>query len=94
MPAPGYTWLETPRLNRAIRRKHLRTPVSQVLAEFDASYNEILGLARRLTRADLLKPGRFAWTGNHVFATYLGANTASHYRTASKYVKRWTRTLG
>jgi hypothetical protein len=34
---------------------------------------------------------RFAWTGKNPLTTYLGANTCSHYRTATKILKRWLR---
>jgi hypothetical protein len=48
-------------------------------------------LARGLPERELLEPGRFAWTGKNPLTTYLGANTASHYRTATKILKRWLR---
>jgi hypothetical protein len=89
MPAPGYKWGQTPALNRAIWRKHHRESVATVLSRFDASYREILSLARRLSPEDLLVPGRFAWTGKLPLSAYLGPNTCSHYRTAGKFLKRW-----
>jgi len=91
MPAPGYKWGQTPALNRAIWRKHHRESVATVLSRFDASYREILSLARRLSPEDLLVPGRFAWTGKLPLSAYLGPNTCSHYRTAGKFLKRWQR---
>jgi len=36
----------------------------------------------------LLRPGHFAWTGRNPLATYLGANSASHYRFATKVLTR------
>lgn len=89
MPAPGYKWNETPDLNRAIQRRHADAAWEDVSAAFESSFDEIDGLIGTLSDDDLFEPGRFAWTGNHPLITYLGANTASHYATAAKILKRW-----
>lgn len=89
LPAPGYKWSETPKLNRAIQRKHRARSMAAVRREFDASYEEILSVARRLSEEEIFTPGRFPWTGKNKLVTYLGANTVSHYRTATKILRRW-----
>lgn len=91
VPAAGYKWNETPRLNQAIWRKHRSRSWRTVRQEFDSSYEEVLGLARRLGEDELLTPSAFSWTGNLPLMTYLAANTSSHYRTAKKLIKRWLR---
>ena len=89
MPAPGYKWNETPRLNRAIWQKHRSRPQAVVMADFDSGYRSILQIVETLSAEQLLMPGPFAWTGRHPLSTYLGPNTASHYRFAIKAIKRW-----
>lgn len=89
MPAAGYKWGETPRLNRAIWRKHRSRSAAAVRADFDSGYSRILGVVEGLSPAQLLVPGHFEWTGRHGLVTYLGPNTASHYRFAIKALKRW-----
>ena len=91
VPAPGYKWNQTPELNRAIWSKHRRKSVKRVLAEFDASFEEILSLVRALPQKKLLNPGCFAWTGENALATYLAPNTCNHYRAATRILKRWLR---
>jgi hypothetical protein len=91
LPAPGFKWSETPALNREIWRKHHRKSSAQVREAFDASYAEILLVAKSISPRSLLAPGGHAWTGKSPLATYLGANTSSHYRTAAKIIRRWTR---
>ncbi|MBK8809410.1 MAG: ClbS/DfsB family four-helix bundle protein [Acidobacteria bacterium] len=91
MPAPGFKWSEMPRLNRLIREKHRSRSLSAVRADFDSGYERILNIAESLTPAQLFEPGHFSWTGKSALKTYLGANTASHYRFAMKAVKRWQR---
>ena len=94
MPAPGYGWNETPRLNRAIWRKHKGRPTGELWEELQSSHAEVLGLAQSLSPEQLLSPGQFAWTGRNALVTYLGANTASHYRFAIRVLKRWRRSEG
>jgi hypothetical protein len=89
MPAPGYSWSETPRLNRAIRARNRALSRRAVLADLETGYDRILRLAEALSAEQLLMPGHFDWTGSHALTTYLGANTASHYRFALKVIKRW-----
>ncbi len=89
MPAPGYKWNEMARLNRAIWEKHRSRSVSAVRADFDAGYQRIIELVEEVSPDRLLSPGHFNWTGKHSLATYLGPNTASHYRFAMKVLKRW-----
>jgi len=91
MPAAGYRWNETPRLNRAIWRKHRSRTPAAVWSDFTASHRQIVALVESLTPSELLRPGSFHWTGKYPLTTYLGANTASHYRFASKVLDRWRR---
>ena len=91
MPAPGYKWNETPRLNRAIWEKHRGRAFSSVKDDYESTHRGVLDLVRELSEADLFEPGRFRWTGRNALVTYVGANTASHYRFAQKVIKRWQR---
>jgi hypothetical protein len=91
MPAPGYKWNETPKLNRAIQKKHRDRSWESVLAGFSETHERVMQVVRRLSEAELLEPGHFEWTGRNAIVTYIGANTASHYRFASKALRRWSR---
>lgn len=95
MPAPGYKWSQTPRLNRAIWEKHRARSSVAVRADFDSGHSRIVQIVEALSAAQLLESGHYAWTGRHPLATYIGPNTASHYRFAIKAIKRWRkRTAG
>lgn len=88
LPARGYKWNETPRLNQAIWAKHRLKSTGKVIDELEASYQEILLLIRQLSQEELLTSGHFAWTGKYPLTTYLAPNTCSHYRFATKILKR------
>lgn len=89
MPAPGFKWSETPELNRAIWEKHRSGSPPDAMADFESGYRRIVRLVEDLAPEQLLRAGRFAWTGKHPLTTYLGPNTASHYRFAIKVIRRW-----
>lgn len=89
MPAPGFKWNETQRLNQAIWAKHRARSRGEVRADFDLGYTRILRIVETLSPQQLLESGHFAWTGKHSLSTYIGPNTASHYRFAIKAIKRW-----
>ena len=89
MPAPGYKWSETPRLNRAIWEKHRSRSQAAVRADFDSGYRRIVQIVEALSPEQLLESGHYEWTGKHPLTTYIGPNTASHYRFAIKVIKRW-----
>ncbi|MFM8593733.1 MAG: ClbS/DfsB family four-helix bundle protein [Chloroflexota bacterium] len=89
MPAPGYKWSEIPRLNRAIWEKHRSRSHGAVQTDFDSGYGRIVQIAEALSPEQLLESGQFEWTGRNSLATYVGPNTASHYRFALKVIKRW-----
>jgi hypothetical protein len=91
LPAPGYKWSETPRLNRAIWEKHRGRSPADVRTEFEQGHARIQHLVATATAEELFVPGYFPWTGHNALITYLGANTASHYRFARNVIKRWRR---
>jgi len=91
MPAPGFQWNETPALNRSIWKKHSGQSFEEVWEDFSRSYGEIVYLVEGLSEEVLLEPGHFSWTRKNPLATYLAPNTASHYRFATKVLRRWMR---
>lgn len=94
MPAPGYKWNETPRLNRDIWAKHRDRSFDAVKADCDSSHGRIIRLLEGLSEAELFESRHFGWTGKNSLVTYAGANTASHYRFARKVLKRWLKSSG
>ena len=89
LPAPGFKWNETPKLNQAICATHRLKSARKVIHEFESSYREMFFLIQRLSQEELLTPGHFAWTGKYPLTTYLAPNSSSHYRFATKVLKRW-----
>lgn len=94
MPAPGYRWNETPRLNRDLQRRFARHGVTRNREQLEDSHRRVRRWVARLSDEDLFVAGRFAWTGKHALVKLVAPNTCNHYRTASGFVRRWLRGQG
>lgn len=91
LPAPGFTWRETPALNREIQRRFARRSTALLEVEFEETYAQVLELVRGLRENELLEPGHFAWTRKLPLSSFIAPNTCSHYAVARKILKRWRR---
>ena len=92
MPAPGFTLRELPRLNEMIRRKHHHRSLRSVMRDYREYHERVMVLITGLPDADLVRLGRFSWTGpSWTLSDYLRASTAAHYLWARTRIRRWWR---
>jgi len=89
MPAPGYTWSQTPALNEEIFQRHKDEPWDQVVNRLDRSYHRVDEVIASYRNNDLFTNKRYAWTGSTSVGAYATSATSSHYAWARKLVKRW-----
>ena len=88
LPAPGYKWSETPALNQMIYEKHRNRPLVEIMAEFQASHQEIVEVIRALTNDDLFTAGRYPWTQKNTLGAYFVSATSSHYLWARNEMRK------
>lgn len=88
-PAPGLNWRQLDILNQQIYEKHKDRLLADVLAEFDASYEEILDLVNGMSEQELFTPGQYAWVGDGILADWVAANTSNHYNWAKTCIRKW-----
>ncbi|MGQ0629290.1 MAG: ClbS/DfsB family four-helix bundle protein [Phycisphaerales bacterium] len=87
-PADGFKWSETRQLNHAIYLRCKGHALARVLRDFKAGHAALHARAATTNESDLLAIGRFAWCGKTwSIAKHIRANTAAHYRWASKHFK-------
>ena len=74
-------------LNQDFYARNRFRPLQDVLADFNASYQEIYQTIQAIPEADMFSSGRYAWTDRWVLADYITGNTCSHYYWANGKIK-------
>lgn len=92
-PDKVYNWHQLPALNQTIYEKHKDKSLEQVHQEYDSSFKEFMAEIEKMSEEALFLPQYFEWTGKGLLCEYVNANTANHYRWASKLICKFTRNL-
>lgn len=92
LPAPGFGWKDVPMLNEQIYRTHQRRSLRSVMGDYEKYHQKMLDLIESVPEKHLVAIGHFSWTGKSwSLSDYICANTASHYRWATKHIRQWNR---
>ena len=92
-PDDNFNWRQLPALNHEIYLKHKDLSLEKVCKNYQESFDEMMAAIDGMTEEELFTPEFYKWTGNGLLRDYVNANTASHYRWASKLIRRFTRSL-
>ncbi len=92
-PDEHYNWRQLRALNQEIYGKYKDRGLTQVRQAFDESFDEIRTVVQDMTEEELFTPKYYAWTGNGLLRDFVNANTASHYRWASRLIRKFKRGL-
>ena len=93
MPAPGYTWKETPALNDEIYQRIKGDSYDAVTTRLDDSYRRVRRVLEDYTDSDLSTKRRYRWTGSTSVLSYAVSATSSHYDWARKLISRFQKKL-
>lgn len=88
MPAPGYSWKNTPELNLWIWEKYKIEGLEAAKARFADSHQKVLAIIVEHSNEELFEKKRYKWTGSTSLGAYLISSTSSHYDWAYKLIKR------
>ena len=94
LPAPGYRWHETPRLNAEVVREAETEEYEAIVRRLDAGYRRVLEIIDALADHGLLDTGVYRWAGKWPVCRWISINTARQYSTARTYVRRVRRDRG
>ena len=89
MPAPGYSWSDTPALNADIHARTAADTWSAVVERLEDSHGRVLNVIAGYTDDDLFTKKRYAWTGSTSVGSYAVSATSSHYAWARKLITKW-----
>ena len=91
MPAAGYTWKDTPKLNVTLRDKNQRTSLIRIRSKLQETHNQVLQLIHAHTNTELFERCRYTWTGSTTLGSYLTSATSAHYNWAIKLLRKYKR---
>lgn len=88
MPAKGYSWKDTPELNKEIWEKYQKVDFNETKSLFNDSYQDIQKIIEKHTNEELFEKKKYKWTGTTSLGSYLISATSSHYDWAIKLIKK------
>lgn len=91
IPASGYTFAQTPALNRAIWECAADDDWDDIEDRLRQSHQTVMAVIDSYGDADLFTKKRYPWTRSTSIGSYLVSATSSHYAWASKLIRRWAK---
>ena len=88
VPAEGYQWNETPKLNADIVKRARRESYRSIRNRLTRGFQRVMQTIESLDDRELLDVGVFTWAGNYPISRWISINTARQYTTARTFVRR------
>jgi len=89
MPAPGFTWKETPALNAEIDATYKDMPLQEVYDLLHKTHQQLQKLIASHSQEELFTKKLYGWTGSTSLGSYAISATSSHYDWALKKLKSY-----
>ncbi len=93
IPDEKFNWRQLPALNHEIFLAYKDMSLMAVKEKYEVSFKEMMAMIDGMSEEELFNPHYYKWTGNGLLRDYVNANTASHYRWASKLIRRFRKNL-
>ena len=91
IPAPGFTWKDTPALNLQIRDRYQTSRLEDVQQWLIQSHQQIQAIITNHSQEELFEKKKYGWTGSTSLGAYLVSATSSHYDWGLKLIKKCLR---
>ena len=88
IPKEGYTFSDTPKLNREIWAECQKISLAEVLSKFEVTHNKVFQIIEKHTDEELFTKKKYHWTGSTSLGSYLVSATSSHYDWALKLIRK------
>ncbi|MDO5104770.1 ClbS/DfsB family four-helix bundle protein [Capnocytophaga sp.] len=88
IPKEGYTFTDTPRLNRTIWEECQGVPLETMQILFEKSHRQVFSIIEKHTDTELFTKKMYCWTGSTSLGAYLVSATSSHYDWALKLLRK------
>lgn len=88
IPAPGYTWKDTPAFNEMLYQKSKNRSLMEVRQSLKAHHQEAMRRVGQYIPEEIESKALFKWTGSSSVASYYASCTSSHYVWAAGLLKK------
>ena len=85
-PETGYNWRQMGLLNEKYRLMNKDKPLKAVMADFLASFDQIVKIIEKIPEEEMLATGVYPWTRNLPLIAWIAGNTCDHYRWAIQMI--------
>lgn len=89
IPAPGFSFKDTPALNEKIYRDNKDLDYAEVVSRLGQSHRQAMDMLAGHTDDELFTKQRYAWTGSTSLGAYFIGSLSSHYEWAGGLIKKW-----
>ena len=93
IPAPGFSFKDTPALNEKLYRENQDLDCTEVMASLAQSHRQVIALVANHTEDELFTRQYYPWTGTTTLGAYFIGSMSSHYEWAGGLTKKWRREL-
>lgn len=90
-PAPGYKWSELKAYNAQLRQAQADLDWESAKAGFAEAHGRLMAFLQEETEDSLYTPQTMPWLRNWTLGRWAEASGASHYRSATKYIRKLLR---
>ena len=88
LPAEGYRWSETPRLNSDVITAASEQPYESIIEHLEKGFERVIACLDSLSDRELLDTGVFVWAGKWPVSRWISINTTRQYVTARAFVRK------
>lgn len=88
MPSEGFTWKETPDLNKKIQKQYESTELNKTRNLLKNSFVKLQKIIKKHSNGELFEKKKYKWTGSTSLGAYLISATSSHYKWAYNLIKK------
>jgi hypothetical protein len=89
LPVKGFKWNQTRSLNQMLFEEFKHASFVSVRRKLKLSHGRVIKRVNGFSNRQLIQPGQFVWTKKLGLVSYVGPNTAGHYRWAQKKIQRF-----
>lgn len=89
IPAPGYSFKDTPKLNEDLYQEYKNVEWDDIIAEFKSTHKLMMGWIKKHSDKELFTKKLYNWSGSTSIGSYFASATSSHYQWANVLFKKF-----